>query len=234
MTGEDESRPGSPSARPLARPLAEPFPGVVLETRRLVIRPPALADAAALAALADNPKIAQNLTRMPHPYSLRNAEAYIAEPCPEDGLKHLLWVKRGGVAAEFVGAITLDHRRGPVPELGYWLGEAYWNRGYATEAAHAAVDYAFEVHGHERVNVSCRVTNGASRRVIEKCGFQYTGQDLSPSAFFRSVVAIDCFSLDRRTWESLRRWQPVSILGATPRAELQGASAGAAVMERSL
>ncbi|ODN72583.1 hypothetical protein A6302_00075 [Methylobrevis pamukkalensis] len=55
------------------------------------------------------------------------------------------------------------------------------------------------------------MTNGASRRVIEKCGFQFTGQDLSPSAYFRTVVAIDRFSLDRRTWESLRRWQPVRI-----------------------
>ncbi|MBH0237833.1 GNAT family N-acetyltransferase [Methylobrevis albus] len=225
MTGDLE-RPGeSPSAlrgvhgekgaagpgRPPSRP--------VLETRRLLIRPPVATDAAALALIADNPRIAQNLTRMPHPYGVADAEAFIAEDCPADGLKHLILRKRGDDAPELVGALALDHRRGPIPELGYWIAEPCWNRGYATEAAHAAIDFAFLVHRHPRVNVTCRVTNGASRRVIEKCGFQHTGQDLSPSSFFKAVVAIDRFSLDRRAWESLRRWGGVEVRDDPERAE---------------
>ncbi|SON57584.1 ribosomal-protein-L7/L12-serine acetyltransferase [Hartmannibacter diazotrophicus] len=201
---EDSTGTRSLSDRAPSRP--------VLETGRLIIRAPVLADAPALASLADNRKIAQNLTRMPYPYGLADAEAFIAEAAPADGLKHLIFAKRPRHLPEMIGAISLDHRRGPVPELGYWIGEEFWNRGYATEAAQAAVDFGFSLARHARISVSCRVTNAASRRVIEKCGFQYTGQDLSPSVYFASVVAIDRFTLDRRTWESLRRWLPVSIV----------------------
>ncbi|ODN72582.1 GNAT family N-acetyltransferase [Methylobrevis pamukkalensis] len=120
MTGDEDDSPGAPGpSSPAVAPLRP-----VLETRRLVIRAPTLADAAALATLADNPKIAQNLTRMPHPYTLADAEDYIADACPADGLKHLVYRKQGDDLPELVGAISLDFRRGPVPELGYWMGEA--------------------------------------------------------------------------------------------------------------
>ena len=39
-------------------------------------------------------------------------------------------------------------------ELGYWIGEPYWKRGYATEAAHALVDLAFRATGIQVLHVS--------------------------------------------------------------------------------
>ncbi len=44
---------------------------------------------------------------------------------------------------------------------------------------------------------------------MEKCGFQWAGQELGPSQFHGAVVAVDRFQIDRRTWESLRRWEPL-------------------------
>src|SRR3569623_1220984 len=61
------------------------------------------------------------------------------------------------------------------PELGYWVGAPYWGKGYATEALLAVVDYAFSDLGHEALQAGARVTNPASRRVLEKSGFQWTG-----------------------------------------------------------
>lgn len=196
------------------RSLARPFHGLVLETRRLVLRAPVPADAPAISELADNPKVAQNLVGMPHPYRLRDALDWIAESPPEDGQKHLICLRSPTAAPVPIGAVTLDYRRGAgLPTLGCWLGEAWWGREYATEAAHAVIDFAFLHQGHERLSFTCRVTNAAGRRVIEKCGFQMVAQELGHSAFFNAVVPVDRFQLDRRTWTSLRRWEPLRFAG---------------------
>ena len=79
---------------------------------------------------------------------------------------------------DIVGACGFDLREGPEPELGYWIGAPYWSQGYATEAANAVVDYAFAVENHAALRAGARVTNPASRRVLEKCGFQWDGVEL--------------------------------------------------------
>jgi len=61
-------------------------------------------------------------------------------------------------------------------ELGYWIGPPFQNRGFATEAARAAIGYAFDELGLHKVTVGCIVENTASRRVIEKLGFRFLGE----------------------------------------------------------
>lgn len=210
-----EAPPGRTGERPPDRSSV----GLVLETRRLLLRPPRETDAAAVADLADNPRVAQNLVGMPHPYRLRDALDWINEAAPADGQKHLVCLKTAGAPAP-VGAVTLDRRReARLPTLGCWLGEPHWGRGYAAEAAHAVIDYAFLHQGHASLAFACRVTNGAGRRVIEKCGFQMVAQELGHSTFFNAVVPVDRFQLDRSVWESLRRWEPLKVT----RTEFSGA-----------
>lgn len=204
------------------RSLARPFHGLVLETRRLVLRAPMPADAPAVAELADSAKVAQNLVGMPHPYRLKDALDWIEEAAPDDGQKHLVCLKSPASAPVPIGAATLDYRRGAkLPTLGCWLGEAWWGREYATEAAHAVIDFAFLHQGHDKLSFTCRVTNTAGRRLIEKCGFQMVAQELGHSTFFNAVVPVDRFQLDRRTWVSLRRWEPLR-LGSLDRSALAG------------
>jgi RimJ/RimL family protein N-acetyltransferase len=90
-------------------------------------------------------------------------------------------------------------------ELGYWIGEPYWKRGYATEAAHALVDLAFQKTSIQVLHASTRVINPASRRVIHKCGFQYAGQGMLNS-IVAGQVPVERYRLDRKTWISLRNW----------------------------
>ena len=73
------------------------------------------------------------------------------------------------------------------------------------EAAHALVDLAFRATGIERLDVSCRVINPASQRVIHKCGFQYVGQGMLDS-LAAGRVPVERYRLDRSTWVSLRSW----------------------------
>ena len=175
----------------------------VLVTERLVLRPPHEDDVPELIALADNPRLAEMLSRMPHPYREREARAFLdgVRNGAMAGCTYAVALAENGA---FVGCAGL-HPRTRGLELGYWIGEPYWGRGYATETAHALVDLAFRATSIEQLFVSCRVINSASRRVIHKCGFQYSGQGMIES-LAAGRVPVERYTLDRRTWMSLRSW----------------------------
>jgi RimJ/RimL family protein N-acetyltransferase len=174
----------------------------VLKTERLVLRAPRLEDAKAIARLANDRRIAENTTRIPHPYRLADAEAFIAQINAGNGELALLITRDGAP----IGACGLAQLEGPAPDLGYWLGAAYWGNGYATEAARALIDHAFTARGCEALQAGARVTNPASRRVLEKCGFQWTGVGLYRIRALSSSAPIDRFRLDRGIWASLKSW----------------------------
>jgi RimJ/RimL family protein N-acetyltransferase len=175
----------------------------VLETRRLVLRAPRLDDAAALATLADDLRIAANTLRIPHPYSLADAQAFITSVAASERETAFLIAMRDDTVIGACGVAMLDGR---TPELGYWLGVAFWGRGYATEAARAVIDHAFGDLGHDALLAGARVSNPASRRVLQKCGFQWTGVGLYRIRAIASSAPVDRFRLDRSLWASLRSW----------------------------
>jgi len=171
----------------------------VLETERLVLRAPRARDAEALARLINDRRIAINTARIPHPYSLEDAQQFIGAVN-----------RRGGEVAfvitledELIGGCGVARSDGG-PELGYWVGVPFWDQGFATEAARAVIDYAFSSLGHETLEAGARVSNPASRRVLEKCGFQWTGVRLARIRAINSAAPADRFRLDRRLWESLK------------------------------
>ncbi|EKF41883.1 N-acetyltransferase GCN5 [Nitratireductor indicus C115] len=175
----------------------------VLVTERLVLRIPRDDDVTELVELANNRRLAEMLARMPHPYRLQDADAFLTR-VRNGGMKGCTYAITLSESGAFIGCAGLENRETGL-EIGYWIGEPYWGRGYATEAAHALVDLAFRATDIDRLNVSCRVTNTASRRVIHKCGFQYAGQGMMDSAV-AGKVPVERYQLDRRTWVSLRSW----------------------------
>jgi RimJ/RimL family protein N-acetyltransferase len=174
----------------------------VLETKRLALRMPRLGDAKAMVALANDRRIAENTARIPHPYKLADAENFITGT--NKGLADAVFLitLRGDTVIGACGVTALDDQA----ELGYWLGVPYWGKGYATEALHALIDYAFTDLGHEALNAGARVTNPASRRVLEKCGFQWTGVGLYRIRAINSSAPIDRFRLERGIWSALKGW----------------------------
>ncbi len=174
----------------------------VLATERLVMRAPRDSDLEQLVALADTRHVAEMLARMPHPYGEAEARTFLAMAASRRaGIVYALTLKDTGTFVGCAGLNTTD--RGL--ELGYWIGEPYWKSGYATEAAHALVDLAFQNTSIQVLHASTRVINPASRRVIHKCGFQYAGQGMMNS-LVAGQVPVERYRLDRRTWESLRSW----------------------------
>jgi RimJ/RimL family protein N-acetyltransferase len=174
----------------------------VLETKRLALRAPRLEDAKMVAALANDRRIAENTARIPHPYKVSDAEGFITGANKSGGEAAFLITLRDDT---IIGACGLMDQDG-TPELGYWLGAPYWGKGYATEAMHAVIDYAFSDLGHEALQAGARVTNPASRRVLEKCGFQWTGVGLYRIRAIHSSAPIDRFRLERRIWSALKDW----------------------------
>jgi RimJ/RimL family protein N-acetyltransferase len=173
-----------------------------LTTERLVLRAPCETDIAQLIELADNRHVAEMLARMPHPYGEAEARAFLAMAATRrSGVSYALTLKENGA---FVGCAGLNATDRGL-ELGYWIGEPYWRRGYATEAAHALVDLAFTRTTIQVLHASTRVINPASRRVIHKCGFQYAGQGMLNS-IVAGQVPVERYRLDRKTWTSLRNW----------------------------
>jgi RimJ/RimL family protein N-acetyltransferase len=174
----------------------------VLGTKRLALRAARLEDAKAVAALANDRRIAENTARIPHPYKLADAEQFIAGASKEGEAAYLITLHDKTI----IGACGLMFREDDAPEIGYWLGVPYWNKGYATEALHALIDYAFTDFTHDAVQAGARVTNPASRRVLEKCGFQWTGVGLYRINSIKSSAPIDRFRLERRIWSALKTW----------------------------
>lgn len=171
----------------------------VLQTGRLVLRPPCLDDAKRVAALVNDHRIAENTARIPHPYVLADAEAWIGAVNRTAGEATFL-IEAGG---EVIGACGFDLREAG-PEIGYWIGVPFWGNGYASEAAQAVIDYAFGEHRLDALLAGARITNPASRRVLEKCGFQWTGVGLCRIRALGTSVPLDRFRLERAVW-ALRR-----------------------------
>jgi RimJ/RimL family protein N-acetyltransferase len=173
----------------------------VLETERLTLRAPRHEDVKAIAILANDRRIAANTARIPHPYGVADAEQFIASVNKRDGETCFVMMLDG----KLIGACGIDPREDS-PELGYWLGAPYWSRGFTTEAVRAVIDYAFGDLKHETLQAGARVSNPASRRVLEKCAFQWTGVRLTRIRAINSAAPVDRFRLDRGLWLSLKAW----------------------------
>lgn len=190
----------------------------VLETERLVLRAPRFEDVPAVAELANNRKIAEMTANLPYPYRHSDAHAFVETlGHAADGTTFAIFLKQEGALA-FVGMCGYGQRAGEqAPEIGYWIGEPHWGRGIATEAARAVIDYAFSETSITQLLGSARVVNPRSRRILEKCGFQWSGVGLCRVKALGASVPVDRFQLDRGIWASLRQW------GMTAMAHRRGA-----------
>ncbi|WP_286772725.1 GNAT family N-acetyltransferase, partial [Sphingomonas sp. 66-10] len=101
-------------------------------TSRLTLRPWWPEDAATLTATIAHEAVAKKLARMPWPYALDDAEAFLSLPRGATEPRFAI-LAHDGDYPRLIGSIGL-HRGEQVHELGYWLTPNAWGRGYATEA----------------------------------------------------------------------------------------------------
>ncbi|HEU0133665.1 MAG TPA: GNAT family N-acetyltransferase [Allosphingosinicella sp.] len=143
-------------------------------TERLLLRPGWSQDAPALFEAIADERIVRNLATAPWPYSLADAEAFLAtERKPSE--PSLLIFLRGAGAPELIGGIGFGRRPSGAVEFGYWLRRRHWGRGYATEAGRALLAAARHSLRVKRLDASHFIDNPVSGRVLEKLGFRPTG-----------------------------------------------------------
>jgi RimJ/RimL family protein N-acetyltransferase len=174
----------------------------VLETDRLTLRRPTLADVTAIAQLANDRRIAENTRRLPHPYGQEHAVAFV-RAVADEACEAAFLIEHNHAP---IGMVGIDWSKQDAPELGYWLGVAHWGRGFGTEAARALIDFFFEDSDAEQLYAGARVANPASRNILEKCGFQWSGVELHRFEALGSSSPVDSFRLSRGVWSSLKNW----------------------------
>jgi RimJ/RimL family protein N-acetyltransferase len=142
-------------------------------TPRLLLRPGFPEDAPALAAAIGDEAIVRNLSVVPWPFNLRDAEAFLASP-RDPVLPSLLIMERTDAAPRLVGSCGLGRRPSGAVELGYWIARPFWGRGFAGEAGEALIGIARAL-GLKQLEASHFIDNPASARVLDKLGFESTG-----------------------------------------------------------
>ncbi|NCO22882.1 MAG: GNAT family N-acetyltransferase, partial [Rhodobacterales bacterium] len=169
-------------------------PHATLHTMRLVLRPPELGDAPALADGIGNYDVVRWLGRISYPYDIGAADRFIAGA--EAGRTWVI-TEQGAL----IGGISAD------AELGFWLARPAWGRGLATEACDAVLDAWFADPGQSALPASHFVGNDRSARVLIKQGFRYTGKRPVMARALGQEVTSASLMLDRADWQARRRYR---------------------------
>jgi RimJ/RimL family protein N-acetyltransferase len=144
-----------------------------VRTERLLLRQGWIEDAPQLARGIEE-AIARNTTRMPWPYSLEAAEAWLSHDQDSHAPTCLIFARTAG-APRLIGGVAL-HQDAFGHELGYWIARSYWGLGFATEAASALLRTARASLRIDRIHAGHFADNPASGRVLRKLGFRPTGR----------------------------------------------------------
>ena len=133
-------------------------------------------DEESLVRHAHNPNVSRNMRdRFPHPYTRADADWWIARAGGQAPQTDFAIVVEGE-AAGGIGFILQEDVSRRSAEIGYWLGDAYWGRGIATDAVRAVSGHIFANFDVCRIYATVFESNPASRRVLEKARYTYEGR----------------------------------------------------------
>ena len=134
-----------------------------------------ISDRERLAELANNRKVQDNLRDgLPYPYTPEDGEEYILSMLAADETKTFAITLEDEVIGS-IGVFRCDNIHFRTAELGYYIGEDYWGKGYATAAVKQICGYIFTNTDIIRIFAEPFAHNAASRRVLEKAGFRLEG-----------------------------------------------------------
>ena len=138
-----------------------------------VIRRWRVSDQERLAEMLSNPKVLDNLRDgLPYPYTPADAREYINAMLSADPDKTFAFaITVDDRAIGSIGVFRRENIHFRTAELGYYIGEPYWGKGYATSAVKQVCRYVFDHTDILRIFAEPFARNAASCRVLEKAGF---------------------------------------------------------------
>ena len=146
-------------------------------------------DMTRLVKLIGTPEVVNNLSQVPFPYTLKDAEEWLAVV---SGEKFNLSIFLDDA---LIGAVALSNNHDGSYELGYWVGSEYWGCGYATEAAAGLLEFAATQINPLKVSANVFQGNYASANVLKKLGFNATGKGEVFSVSRQARVAVFTYAL---------------------------------------
>lgn len=183
----------------------------ILETPRLTLREMSLNDLDFVACMLADPDVTRYY---PKRYSRDEAEAWVRRQLDRyDRHGHGLWLAQDKVTGQPVGQVGLILQRiegMDVPEVGYLIHRPFWRRGYATEAALATRDHAFDVLNKPRVISLIRPENVPSQGVARKLGMEPQAQTVTHGGFEHLVFSMERID-QRENYSRNHRWSPRSL-----------------------
>ena len=153
---------------------------LIIETERLILRPLELSDAKAMFAMDNNPNVHKYLWQNPTQTieETKNIIEYVQKQYAENNIGRFATILKE--TGEFIGwtgikFVTEQPENGNINfyDYGYRLDEKFWNKGYASEATKAWLDYGFNEMKIEKMNAYTHAENGASNHILEKHGMQF-------------------------------------------------------------
>ncbi len=155
-----------------------------IETNRLLLGKLTFKDIPKIVEYAGNEKVAETTLNIPHPYDEKDAIFWINSA--NKGLEtktQFTFGIRTKADDIFIGGIGLKlHTRLQRAELGYWIAEPFWNKGYASEAVEGVLKFGFTEINLNKIFATHLVENPASGKVMKKNGMVKEGD------LFRGLV----------------------------------------------
>ena len=160
-----------------------------MNNQEVIIRPLELTDKLALAKLANNKNVWDNLRdHIPYPYSERDAEFFIQLTKEDDPLQNFAIEYQNKICG-VIGLVVQKDVYKKSAEIGYWLGENYWGMGIASKAVELITTYGFDKLQLIRIYTGIFEFNIASMKVLEKNG--YAKEGIFKNAIFKNGKVYD-------------------------------------------
>ena len=153
---------------------------LTLQTNRLILRPLEISDAQAMFDMNKNPEVHKYLWQTPEKNIEESIKVidYVQEQYKENKIGRFATILKetnefiGWTGIKFVNDQT-ENGNTNFYDYGYRLDEKFWNKGYATEASKAWLDYGFNQMKIEKMNAYTHFENGASNHILQKVGFNF-------------------------------------------------------------
>lgn len=170
-------------------------PRIIVEKENYTLRTWQTEDAASLTQYINNKKIWDNCRDgLPYPYAQEDAQTFLAIVQAKEGI-HDFCIEVNGEAVGSIGFMPCVDVERFNAEVGYWIGEPFWNRGIVTDVLKEAISYYFEHTDIVRIFALVFEHNTASMRVLEKAGFVKAG--VMRKAIFKNEHFIDAHYYER-------------------------------------
>jgi ribosomal-protein-alanine N-acetyltransferase len=188
-----------------------PIPESILTTTRLIVRPYHAQDAPYMNLNANNAVIAKYMPlTFPHPYTIESAHSWIAmnTPLPHQTNFGIFEASSSEVLIGSIGLKLGSDVSSHTAEVGFWIGEKYWGKGYMTEALGAFTKWSFESwegkDGQKLRRLWAKVFTGndGSMRCFEKCGYAKEGVLIGHCEKHGEVMDLHLFGLTKVAWEA--------------------------------